>query len=65
MVTVLEEGLKELCTVRNEVWELTADLMRTAFGTPMFSQRPDAGYPELSDSDSGTPWALPIDPYVR
>jgi hypothetical protein len=22
-------------------------------------------YPELSDSDSGTPWALPIDPYVR
>jgi hypothetical protein len=22
-------------------------------------------YPELSDSDSRTPWALPIDPYVR
>jgi hypothetical protein len=48
MVTVLEKVLKELCAVRSKVWELAADLMRTAFGTPMFSQRPDAGYHNVS-----------------
>lgn len=36
-VTVQEKVLKESCMVRNELWEVMADLMRTAFGTPMFS----------------------------
>jgi hypothetical protein len=43
-VTVLEKVLEELCMVRSEAWEVMADLVQTAFGTPMFSQRPDTGY---------------------
>lgn len=29
---------------QSKVWEVMADLAQTAFGTPMFSRRPDAGY---------------------
>ena len=43
-VTVPEKVLKEFHMVRSEAWEVMADLVRIAFGTPMFSQRPDRGY---------------------
>jgi hypothetical protein len=36
--------LKEFCAVQSEVWKVIADLRWKAFGTPMFSQRPDTGY---------------------
>jgi hypothetical protein len=35
--------LREFCMVQREVWKVMADLRRNAFGTPMFSQRPDRG----------------------
>jgi hypothetical protein len=36
--------LGEATVVQSEVWEVIADLTWTAFGTPMFSRRLDAGY---------------------
>jgi hypothetical protein len=36
--------LRESFMVQSEAWKVMADLMQTAFGTPMFSQRPDMGY---------------------
>ena len=36
--------LGEATVEQSEVWEVIADLTWTAFGTPMFSRRLDAGY---------------------
>jgi hypothetical protein len=30
--------------VQSKMWEVSAGFKQMAFGTPMFSQRPDAGY---------------------
>jgi hypothetical protein len=46
-VTVLKKVLEELYVLRSEAWEVVTDLIRIAFGTPMFSQRPDRGYPYM------------------
>jgi hypothetical protein len=43
-VTILEKVLGELHMVRSVEWEVMADLIRTAFGTPVFSQHPERGY---------------------
>jgi len=43
-VTVPEKVLKEFHMVRSEAWEVMADLVRIASGTPIFSQPPDRGY---------------------
>jgi hypothetical protein len=40
----LKRLLGETCVVQSAVWEAMADLMRIAFGTPMFSQHPERGY---------------------
>jgi hypothetical protein len=39
----LERVLIEFCVMQSEVWKVMADLRWKAFGTPMFSQRPDTG----------------------
>jgi hypothetical protein len=36
--------------VQSKVWEVMADVAQTAFGTPMFSQRPDAGYQHMREA---------------
>jgi hypothetical protein len=45
--------LREFCMVQSEVWKVMADLRRNAFGTPMFSQHPDAGYCTNPGMDHG------------
>jgi biotin operon repressor len=35
---------REFCVVESEVWKVITNLRWKAFGTPIFSQRPDAGY---------------------
>lgn len=41
--TVLEKALIELCMVRSEAWEVMADPLQKAFGSPMASQCPETG----------------------
>ena len=40
----LERSMRVSYMLPSEVWKVIADLRRKAFGTPMFSQRPEAGY---------------------
>ena len=62
IVEGLEGVLRELCMVRSKTSEVIVHLMQTAFGTPMFSQRPDTGY--LPDAMSSPYSAFKSQRYV-